>query len=565
MSQKADGPKETDKLGANCEQLAKNYFDKGALAKAETYYQCAYQYYLQSGKPDDALRMLRSLAQTQEAQGKTAKAARSFAQTNTLGTNLPQSNNIRQLNLNDALRLRNTDNPSAQEPFILNSIEIAQKKGDPAELANAYRQLGDANLQQDKKPEALQYYQNAIAQSADPVQSVQLGQQIATAYTSKGQWDDALAVQQQVLQQDILQQNPALKIQQIQQLATLYEQRQQKTEAIELLKKSYALAIREHRTLDAKNSLEKMAALYLSQGNQQANFDLYRRFLSQLDSLMLADPSIVDARLLAATEEKVSQLEQEKTLQSELIRRQNRFNYMLLGASTLLLGLVLIIARALRAIQNQNKKIALQSLRREMNPHFVFNSLNSINHFIAQNKELEANKFLSAYSHLMRIFMENSNKDFVSMSTELELLRQYLALEQMRFPDKLDYQIVVSEAIDPDTTQFPNMILQPLLENAIWHGLRYKTGKGQLFLEITLLNGHLEAKVEDNGIGLAQSQALKTAHQMMRPSIGLANIQARIALLNQLYGTRISFELSDKTKPDTGAVARIGLKLLTSI
>lgn len=161
--------------------------------------------------------------------------------------------------------------------------------------------------------------------------------------------------------------------------------------------------------------------------------------------------------------------------------------------------------------------------------------------------------------------MENSNKDFVSLSTELELLRQYLALEQMRFPDKLDYQIVVSEAIDPDTTQFPNMILQPLLENAIWHGLRYKTGKGQLFLEITLLNGHLEAKVEDNGIGLAQSQALKTAHQMMRPSIGLANIQARIALLNQLYGTRISFELSDKTKPDTGAVARIGLKLLTSI
>jgi two-component system, sensor histidine kinase YesM len=560
----ADPLKETDQLGPSCEQLAKNYFEKGALAKAETYYKCAYQYYLQYGRPDDALRMLRSLAQTQEAQGKTAEAEQSFSQTNTLDVRWPESNNIYQLNLNDAQRLGNTANPSAQEPYILNSIKIAQQKGDPVELANAYRQLGDANLRQDKKPQASQYYQNALAQSADPIQSVQLGQQIATAYTSKGQWDDALAVQQQVLQQDILQQNPALKIQQIQQLATLYEQRQQKTEALNLLKNSYYLAIREHRTLDAKYSLEKMAALYVSLGNQQASLTLYRQFLSQLDSLMLADPSIVDARLLAATEEKVTQLERDKTLQSELIRRKNRFNYMLLGASTLLLGLVLIIVRALRAIQTQNKKIALQSLRREMNPHFVFNSLNSINHFIAQNQELEANKFLSAYSHLMRSFMENSNNDFVSLNTELEMLRKYLELEQMRFPDKLAYQIVVDEAINPDTTQFPNMILQPLLENAIWHGLRYKTEKGQLLLEITLTNGHIVAKVEDNGIGLAQSQALKTAHQMMRPSIGLVNVQARIALLNQLYGTYIHFELNDKIKPGTGAVARISLKPLIS-
>ena len=104
----------------------------------------------------------------------------------------------------------------------------------------------------------------------------------------------------------------------------------------------------------------------------------------------------------------------------------------------LLLMLLGFIIKALYAIKTKNKEIALQSLRREMNPHFLFNSLNSVNQFIAQNNELEANKYLTSYSNLMRNTMENSNKDFVTLSNEIENLTKYLELEHLRFKDKFN-------------------------------------------------------------------------------------------------------------------------------
>src|SRR5690606_29546988 len=125
-----------------------------------------------------------------------------------------------------------------------------------------------------------------------------------------------------------------------------------------------------------------------------------------------------------------------KRLKDELISKKNLFNYVLLFSVMLLLLLFALIARALYAIRIKNKEIALQSLRREMNPHFIFNSLNSVNQFISQNNELQANKYLSSYSNLMRNMMENSNKDFVTLANEIEQLQKYLELEHMRFRDK---------------------------------------------------------------------------------------------------------------------------------
>ena len=119
--------------------------------------------------------------------------------------------------------------------------------------------------------------------------------------------------------------------------------------------------------------------------------------MSNLEDLIKNDVEIVDTKLIAITEEKIAQLEAEKKLKDQLIRKKNTFNYVLIFASTILLGLLLFIIKTLNSIKIKNKKIELQSLRREMNPHFVFNSLNSINNYIAQNDELAANKYLSAY------------------------------------------------------------------------------------------------------------------------------------------------------------------------
>jgi two-component system sensor histidine kinase YesM len=231
----------------------------------------------------------------------------------------------------------------------------------------------------------------------------------------------------------------------------------------------------------------------------------------------------------------------------------------------LLLLLFFWIVKTLFAIKIKNKEIALQSLRREMNPHFIFNSLNSVNQFIAENNELEANKYLTSYSNLMRNTMENSNKDFITLDDELEQLKKYLELEHLRFQDKFDFTISVDPELDPERTLVPNMILQPHIENAIWHGLRYLDAKGLLQLQVQLSNGKVMIRIDDNGIGLAKSQELKTSNQKVHQSRGMSNTKERIALLNGLYKKNISFQITEKACPETGTIVEISFPLIDKI
>jgi sensor histidine kinase YesM len=538
--------------------LADEYFTLSKFAKAEAYYQKAQLLYLKLGKQEDAARMARGLAKAQEAQNKITDAITNFehAQRWNTSNTIAGQNQIR-LNSNDVNRLQNASNSAAQMPFINSNLFIAQNTGNKSEIANAFQQLGKVNLQQNDLPAAEKNYKNVLDQAENLDQTIQYTNQIADAYTANGNFDAAIDVQKQLLQREDVQQNTPNQIAQFQKLADIYSQTSQDDEALQLLLKSYTLALEENRTIDAKNSLQKITAIYQKQGNLQKSLDLYRQFSIKLDSLLIADASLVDFKILADTEEKIAQLELEKTLKDQLILRQNRNNFILLGASALLLGLFLLIARSWYAIRIKNKKIALQSLRREMNPHFVFNSLNSVNQFIAQNNELAANKYLSAYSNLMRNIMENSNKDFISLSTELEMLKKYLALEHLRFQDKFDYQINIAENIDPDVEIVPNMVIQPHLENAIWHGLRYRAEKGTLLVNVFKEGKNLVISIDDNGIGIPQSKALKTINQRAYESRGLANTAERILLLNQIYRKNISFTLTEKAMPETGTVVII--------
>ena len=197
-----------------------------------------------------------------------------------------------------------------------------------------------------------------------------------------------------------------------------------------------------------------------------------------------------------------------------------------------------------------------------MNPHFLFNSLNSVNQFIATNNELEANKYLTAYSTLMRNTMENSNKDFVTLGNEIENLTQYLELEHLRFKDKFDFEIHVDEKLDRDTVWIPNMIIQPHLENAIWHGLRYKESEGLLKLDFSLSGKTLKVAIDDDGIGPTKSSELKTRNQKVHTSRGLTNTRERMALLNELHKTQMSFTITEKKEPETGTVVEILLPII---
>ncbi|MNX59948.1 Sensor histidine kinase YpdA [compost metagenome] len=315
----------------------------------------------------------------------------------------------------------------------------------------------------------------------------------------------------------------------------------------------------------AKNSLEQLIKEYNAKGNGDKSIELYENFFENFETLIKSDNSLVDSKVFQVTEDRIKHLEKEKALKDELISKKNTFNYFLLGSVLLMILLFVFIVKALYSIKTKNKKIALQSLRREMNPHFIFNSLNSVNQFISENNELEANKYLTSYSNLMRNMMENSNKDFVSLNNEVEQLKKYLDLEHLRFNEKFDYDITIDEALDGDAVFVPNMLLQPHLENAIWHGLRYKEGKGFLKLDFKLKNNLIKVTIDDNGIGLKKSQELKTTNQKVHESRGVTNTRERISLLNELYKKNITFEISEKESPETGTRVEINFPLIDRI
>jgi LytS/YehU family sensor histidine kinase len=196
-----------------------------------------------------------------------------------------------------------------------------------------------------------------------------------------------------------------------------------------------------------------------------------------------------------------------------------------------------------------------------MNPHFIFNALNSVNNYIAKSDERNANRFLSDFSVLMRTVLENSEEDFIPLSKELELLELYVKLEHSRFPDKFDYQVNIEESIDIGSFEIPPMLLQPYIENAIWHGLRYKEEKGFLKINVSQLHKDLiQIEIVDNGIGRKKSAALKTENQKKQKSKGMGNIRKRIAILNDMYKNKVDVSISNLQDDETGTKVVLKLK-----
>mgnify|MGYP003629776015 CR=1 FL=1 len=526
------------------EDLAKGLIEKGDYARAETYLNSALEIYTtQKNKPKIAS-VTRLLAQVQEQQQKYTEAISNFEMAGESAVEPKAS----QLNRNDASRVSNRDNPRAQMDLIDSNIQILEETGDVEEAVTVYKQRAKVNLETDDTESALESYSRALEVAKDkPEEVIKLKSEISKVLAEDNKPANAIDVSLSALEEAKTLGDVEQQIKQRQTLAGLYLQTQNREEAIHQLEQAYTTAIENGRTVDAKTSTLALAALYQSGDELNASFEAYNRFLSDFDQLIQADSSLIDARIFEVTEERIRQLEESQTLKDSLLTKTNRYNTVLTVSVIGMFLLLALIAKALYSIRNRNKRIALQSLRREMNPHFIFNSLNSVNQFIAQNNELEANKYLTSYSNLMRSMMETSNEDFITLSDELEQLKKYLNLEHLRFQDTFEYEITVDEALDPDAVKVPNMLIQPHLENAIWHGLRYREGKGFLKLQFLKEENHIKVIVEDNGIGLDKSHELKTGNQKLHVSRGLNNVKERIQLLNDLYKQNIQFQIENRT------------------
>nr|WP_228520534.1 histidine kinase [Flavobacterium sp. CSZ] len=550
------------KIAVNYEKLANEFLNNGDNAKAEEYFKRALNSYTKLKRTEDKIRVTRSLAKVQESQKNFNSAIKNYEVAGALAKDVSEE----KINLNDANRLKNQSNPASQTNYVDSNIELLKKEKKSQEVTEAYVQKAQNSLDLKDKSVAIESYKNALVYAKDKPESViKIKNEIANVYASDNQFEKAIGINQKLLAEAVTKQDFNTQIKQLQSLATLYFKKEEPKKALVSLKEAYDLASKKGNSAEAKNTLSALAKYYKSNGNEKESMALYEQFFQNFDELIHSDTTLINAKTFQVTEGKIRQLEKEKSLKDELITKKNTFNYFLLGSILLLLLLFAFIVKALYAIKIKNKEIALQSLRREMNPHFIFNSLNSVNQFISENKELEANKYLTSYSNLMRDMMENSNKDFISLDKEVEQLKKYLDLEHLRFQDKFDFEITVDEKLDAESVFVPNMIIQPHLENAIWHGLRYLDKKGFLQLQFQFVDGKVVVIIDDNGIGLAKSKELKTSNQKVHESRGLNNTNERIGLLNELYKKNITFEIKEKALPESGTIVQIVFPLIDKI
>jgi hypothetical protein len=200
--------------------------------------------------------------------------------------------------------------------------------------------------------------------------------------------------------------------------------------------------------------------------------------------------------------------------------------------------------------RQQLARTEMAALRAQMNPHFIFNCLSSINRFILVNQPEEASLFLHKFGRLIRHILDHSRNDTVPLSKELEAIGLYVELEQMRFAHKFQFLLQVSPELQPDCIEIPPLLIQPYIENAIWHGLMHQKGPGLLMLKISREGTDLRVVVEDNGVGRAMAAELKSRSANRQKSHGMTVTAERLAALHTLFGTASTVTTQDLFHPD---------------
>jgi LytS/YehU family sensor histidine kinase len=218
--------------------------------------------------------------------------------------------------------------------------------------------------------------------------------------------------------------------------------------------------------------------------------------------------------------------------------------------------------RELANINGQLAEARLAALQAQMNPHFVFNALNSIKRMILDGDNEKASRYLSKFALMIRMTLNHSRDTFVTLDENIAYLKTYLDMEKLRFDDSFSYSINTGDNIDTCETSIPSMMIQPLVENAIWHGLLPSTEEKRIKISFEQEQQQLTCTIEDNGIGIRESSKLKQNNKSPHQSVGLENLRKRIKIINEKYDTACSLVITDlKEAGINGNGTRVVLKL----
>ena len=295
-----------------------------------------------------------------------------------------------------------------------------------------------------------------------------------------------------------------------------------------------------------------LSDLYAKKNNYEKSLTYYKRS-KKIDEEVTNETNIRyvnDILFRYDTEKKNNQIE---TLarENELINLKLKKNENTILVSTLLLALCALILYILYRqyqLKNEKKLLTLEQsmLRSQMNPHFLFNSLNSIKLYIINNEKKNAVYYLNKFSKLVRKILEASSLKEISLAEELETIELYMNIENIRFSNEINFEINIEDGIDANAIKIPSLILQPFLENAIWHGLSSKEGEKNIQIGVKRENAYFTSiAISDNGIGRKAAEIIKENKVLKRKSIGIDITKERLANFSKDYENSFDFEIID--------------------
>lgn len=355
-------------------------------------------------------------------------------------------------------------------------------------------------------------------------------------------------------------------------LGTIHRDLGHNEKSLQFYKKGIQMAMKENDIYELWWIHRDMSELYLKSGDTSKAFRNYVQFkkYSDIYNKGVSSQGLADARLRYEADTHNKEVE----LLSLRLKNNRLLNYGFAGFIVLIsfLGFMLFRESKLkdkRRISEMNRKISeitQANLRQQMNPHFIFNTLNSIQYYMYQHDKIATNNYLTKFSSLMRKVLDNSQHTSVPLSDELSALNLYLELETIRFRDKFDYTITIDEEIDPLLYKVPTMLIQPYVENSITHGLIPMEGKGKVVIDLKLRNDSILCTIEDNGIGREASKEKNKAREGNHNSLGTRITESRLDLVNELYGTSLCVEYTDlknESGEPTGTRVEIHIPIIT--
>ena len=334
---------------------------------------------------------------------------------------------------------------------------------------------------------------------------------------------------------------------------------------------------------------ENLAEVYAAEGDFSKAYKYHLLYSEVKDSVLSEETAarLNELQTKYETGEKDKQiilLANEKKFQHQEAQRQATLKKAFIGALVLVgllaMALAYIFSQRLRNqrtltlkneeikevdFKRQMSELEMKALRAQINPHFLFNCMNSINSMILKGETERASSYLTKFSKLVRLILENAETAMVPLGSELALLESYIQLEELRFKGKINYNISVDESIEPESTYIPSMVLQPFVENAIWHGLMHKeeNEKGNITVAIKENNDRLLCTIEDNGIGRERARQLGEQSVLKRKSMGMKITEDRLKLLNHGNAEPVIFitDLKDNKDHSTGTRIEINIPI----